>query len=94
MKTFSISILIYSLLICTATAQRTDEKSLAVKVDSVLRLMTLDEKIGQLNQLSCDFSTGNLTEIIKNYGDEISRGRVGSFLKSNLNSSFCFTNQT
>lgn len=55
-------------------------KTISQKVDSVLRLMTLEEKIGQLNQYSGDWShTGPITKD----GDkqaQIKSGMVGSML--------------
>lgn len=55
-------------------------KTIAQKVDSVLRLMTLEEKIGQLNQYSGDWShTGPITKD----GDkqsQIKKGQLGSML--------------
>ena len=39
------------------------QKSIDQKVDSVLKLMTLDEKIGQMNQYNSDFAaTGPITK--------------------------------
>jgi beta-glucosidase len=56
------------------------EKSIPQKVDSVLRLMTLEEKIGQMNQYNGDWeATGPIT----NSGDkqeQIRKGMVGSML--------------
>jgi beta-glucosidase len=56
------------------------QKSIDQKVDSVLRLMTLEEKIGQMNQYSSDFAaTGPITKD----GDkqnQICKGMIGSFL--------------
>ncbi|MCW3092558.1 MAG: glycoside hydrolase family 3 domain protein [Ferruginibacter sp.] len=56
------------------------KKSIDQRVDSVLRLMTLDEKVGQLNQYNGDFSsTGPITKD----GDkqrQIRQGQVGSML--------------
>jgi beta-glucosidase len=50
------------------------------KVDSVLALMTLDEKIGQLNQLSSDFvATGPITPD-GDKQDRVRQGKVGSYL--------------
>lgn len=43
------------------------------RIDSVLSLMTIDEKIGQMNQLN---SGGNVDE----FGIMIKNGNVGSFL--------------
>jgi beta-glucosidase len=55
-------------------------KSVDAKVDSVLKLMTLDEKIGQMNQYNGDWSaTGPITKD----GDkqsQIHKGMVGSML--------------
>jgi beta-glucosidase len=55
-------------------------KSVDAKVDSVLKLMTLDEKIGQMNQYNGDWSaTGPITKD----GDkqnQIRKGMVGSML--------------
>ena len=45
-------IVLNSFFLQTALAQ---EKSIAQKVDSVLKLMTLDEKVGQLNQYNDDW---------------------------------------
>src|SRR5438552_12672097 len=59
------------------TAQR---KTVEQKVDSVLRLMTLDEKIGQMNQYNGDWdATGPITKD----GDkqnQIRKGMLGSML--------------
>jgi beta-glucosidase len=56
------------------------QKTIDQKVDSVLKLMTLDEKIGQMNQYSSDFAaTGPITKD----GDkqnQIRKGMIGSFL--------------
>jgi beta-glucosidase len=50
------------------------------KVDSLVRLMTLDEKIGQLHQLSSDFAaTGPITKE-GNQQDRVREGKVGSYL--------------
>ncbi len=52
----------------------------AAKVDSVLRLMTLDEKIGQLNQYTGNFqATGPVVDDTTKI-DQIKRGMVGSML--------------
>lgn len=55
------------------------KKSPAQRADSLLKLMTLEEKVGQLHQLSSDFATGP----IKPEGDkqgQIRRGELGSML--------------
>jgi beta-glucosidase len=51
------------------------------KVDSVLSKMTLDEKIGQMNQYNGDWeATGPVTKEVGNKLDEIKKGRVGAVL--------------
>src|ERR1700712_95871 len=51
------------------------------KVDALLAKMTLDEKIGQLNQYNGDWeATGPLTKDVGNKIDEIKKGRVGAVL--------------
>jgi beta-glucosidase len=51
------------------------------KVDALLAKMTLDEKIGQLNQYNGDWeATGPLTKDVGNKIDEIKNGRVGAVL--------------
>jgi beta-glucosidase len=56
------------------------QKSIGQKVDSVLRLMTLDEKIGQLNQYNDDWvATGPVT-VDSDKSNQIRNGQVGSLL--------------
>ncbi len=75
-KIFSISlslILSYGFL----SAQTID---MDARVDSVLSLMTLEEKVGQLNQLSSDFAaTGPITPDGEKQ-DRVRQGKVGSYL--------------
>ena len=59
-----------------------DTSNVDQRVDSVLILMTLDEKIGQLNQYNDDWiSTGPQT-IPTDKIDDVRNGRVGSILNS------------
>lgn len=56
------------------------KKTIAQKVDSVLRLMTLEEKIGQMNQYNGDWeATGPITKS-GDKQDQIRKGMVGSML--------------
>jgi beta-glucosidase len=61
----------------------TQKKTVSRRVDSLMRRMTLDEKIGQLNQLSGPWEhTGPITE----QGDlleQIKQGKIGSMLNVN-----------
>jgi len=76
MKNFFIA----ALLFCFFSPAYTQKKTIPQRVDSVLRLMTLEEKIGQMNQYNGDWeATGPIT----NEGDkqdQIRKGMVGSML--------------
>lgn len=61
----------------SAVAQR---KTINQRVDSVMRLMTLEEKIGQLNQYSGREVTGPLVKQNNNILNDIKLGRAGSML--------------
>jgi beta-glucosidase len=55
-------------------------KKIDQKIDSVLKLMTLEEKVGQLNQYSSDFAaTGPITKE-GDKQDQIRQGKIGSYL--------------
>ncbi len=55
----------------------------ADKVDSVLALMTLEEKIGQLNQVSGDGEVTGPVTLNNEYQEAIRKGHVGSMLNIN-----------
>ena len=79
-KGFSINILLILLLISGIYSQA-QVRTIHQKVDSVIQLMTLDEKVGQLNQYTGDWdeATGPITKD----GDkqnQIKNGEVGSML--------------
>lgn len=77
MKKAALLLVAFVLIAYTVSAQK---KTIDQKVDSVLRLMTLDEKIGQMNQYNGPWAaTGPLTgsdDIIA----QIKAGKVGSML--------------
>lgn len=56
------------------------EKSIVHKADSVLKLMTLDEKIGQLNQYNDDWTATGPVTIDTTKARQIQNGQVGSLL--------------
>jgi beta-glucosidase len=59
------------------------QKTIDQKVDSVMKLMTLDEKVGQLNQYSGNWAhTGPITED-GNILQQIKEGKLGSMLNIN-----------
>lgn len=53
------------------------------KIDSVLKLMTIDEKIGQLNQLTGNGETTGPITLAAEYQETIRKGQVGSLLNVN-----------
>ncbi len=58
------------------------KKTINEKIDSVFRLMTLEEKIGQLNQYNDDWrATGPIT-VDNDKVNQIRKGQVGSLLNS------------
>ncbi len=61
-----------------------NEKQIAARVDSVLALMTLDEKIGQLNQISYGIGWGPTVKVAVpgEYAQMVREGKVGSFLNA------------
>ena len=79
------SVLVFTLsgFVQTPQKESTDE-IIENRVDSVLSLMTLDEKIGQLNQLSYGIGWGPTVKV--NVPDEykilIKEGKIGSFLNA------------
>ncbi|MBI2729355.1 MAG: beta-glucosidase BglX [Sphingobacteriales bacterium] len=74
----------YILIVCAFTficlSAFAQKKTIDQKVDSVLKLMTLDEKIGQMNQYNGPWAaTGPLTNDDKLL-DQVKAGKVGSML--------------
>ena len=76
---------LFVILVCYSPAQavcaeqKSAIKSIADRVDSVLSLMTLEEKVGQMNQYSSSMTTGPGSKEM-NTMQEIKAGRVGSML--------------
>ncbi|MBY0480996.1 MAG: glycoside hydrolase family 3 C-terminal domain-containing protein [Chitinophagaceae bacterium] len=77
---FFLKIIILTVVTNSSIIAVAQKKSLAQKVDSVLQLMTLEEKIGQLNQYNDDWTaTGPVTQDNDKAG-QIRKGQVGSLL--------------
>ena len=67
-------------LVCCVLLVSGQKKTIDQKVDSVLKLMTLAEKIGQMNQYSNDFvATGPITKD-GDKQDKVRQGMFGSYL--------------
>jgi beta-glucosidase len=76
-RPYVLAATILLLILPTAHAQK---RTIPQKVDSVLRLMTLEEKIGQMNQYNGDWAaTGPITKE-GDKQDQIRKGMVGSML--------------
>ncbi len=56
------------------------QKSFERRVDSVLRLMTLDEKIGQMNQYNDDWTATGPATVDNEKANQVRNGQVGSLL--------------
>lgn len=80
---FSASILFISGFVDNSR-KPSNEEIIAARVDSVLSLMTLEEKIGQLNQLSFGIGWGPTIKVVvpDEYKAQIKEGKVGSFLNA------------
>jgi beta-glucosidase len=76
-RSFFFFVLVLFLGNTSVFAQR---KSIAARVDSVMKLMTLEEKIGQLNQYSGREATGPVTKRQTYMLNDIKSGKVGSML--------------
>jgi len=64
-------------------AQSGGDDNISSKVDSVMNLMTLEEKIGQLNQLTGDGEVTGPVTLNQDYQQQIRQGMVGSMLNVN-----------
>jgi beta-glucosidase len=70
-----------ALAVFVGAANAGGEPDVAQRVEALLRQMTLDEKAGQLNQLSGkEFSTGPNSDTVRNIERDIRSGKVGSML--------------
>ena len=73
-KTSSIKLLVFALAMTgNMYAQNTSIQNIEPRVEALLAKMTLEEKIGQLNQMAGDISTGT---DVKN-DDLLSKARAG-----------------
>jgi beta-glucosidase len=75
-----LALILFSSLI----AQKTTNPVTEGKIDSLLSIMTLEEKIGQLNQLSFGIGWGPAvkTQVPEEYRQLIRDGKIGSFLNA------------
>jgi len=75
--------IILTLLLITASVWAfSQEKSVDEKVNALMKQMTMEEKIGQLNQYSDDWRTTGPVTVDSDKGEQIRKGQVGSLLNS------------
>lgn len=67
-------------LICHGLSVKSQPKTITQKVDSVLRLMTIDEKIGQMNQYNDDWTATGPVTLDDSKAEQVRKGQVGSLL--------------
>ncbi len=82
---FILSLIVIALSgFVNSPVQNSDEDRISIRVDSVLALMTLNEKIGQLNQLSYGIGWGPTVKVAvpDEYKQQIREGKIGSFLNA------------
>ena len=80
-KKKAIYILVLSACIAAVNKAFAQKQDINQKVEALLAKMTLEEKIGQLNQYNGDWeATGPVTKDVGNKLDEIKQGRVGAVL--------------
>lgn len=77
---FKNAALVAASCLCLAGGATAQGKTISQRVDSLMRLMTLKEKIGQLNQYSGKNVTGPVTDRNVNMLNDIKSGLVGSML--------------
>lgn len=77
-KQFYAVVLITAIVINAPVSAQ--QKPIAARVDSVMKLMTVEEKIGQLNQYSGREATGPVTNKQTYQLNDIKSGKVGSML--------------
>ncbi len=81
MKKIFLTLLTVTILMACTQSQSKEEAALDHKVDSVLRLMTLDEKIGQMVLYSSDWDVTGPT-LKKGYIDDIRNGNCGNIFNA------------
>jgi len=68
------------LLVIQLSFAQAQQKTLDQRVDSVMQLMTLEEKIGQLNQYSNDWNATGPVTVDSDKASQLRKGQVGSML--------------
>lgn len=77
---FRTSLHLFAGVLFLLTFSAAQPKSIAQRVDSLMRLMTLDEKIGQLNQYTDDGAATGPVTLDKDKPQQVKQGKLGSIL--------------
>ncbi|MFA6456395.1 MAG: glycoside hydrolase family 3 N-terminal domain-containing protein [Bacteroidota bacterium] len=71
---------ILSLLLIFAFTAVAQQQSIEQRIDSLLKLMTLEEKIGQMNQYNDDWTATGPTTVDNDKANQVRNGQLGSLL--------------
>lgn len=77
---FPFSVVFLFLLVSQFIPAQAQQKTIDQRVDSVMKLMTLEEKIGQLNQYSDDWTATGPVTVDNDKTNQVRKGQVGSML--------------
>lgn len=73
LKIFPVCLLLISAVSCEQVSQKTEDAAIEQKVEALLKEMTIEEKIGQMNQISPPDDLSQIVELVK-------KGEIGSVL--------------
>lgn len=88
MKTYILTLVITAFISVTAFGQKKvqgtkktqDTRSIEQKVEDLMKQMTLDEKVGQLNQYNGDWNATGPITVLGNKLEDLKSGKIGSML--------------
>ena len=78
-KQFVLLMIFCSALIAQSSTQLLPP-NIEAKIDSIIKLMTLEEKLGQLNQITGTWNSGNTVRLDEEQTALLKAGKIGSFL--------------
>ena len=88
MKAYLLTLVITAVISVTAFGQKKiqgakkaqDTRSIEQKVEDLMKQMTLDEKVGQLNQYNGDWNATGPITVLGNKLEDLKAGKIGSML--------------
>lgn len=78
-KSFAV-VLFFSSILSSQSPTKTLPPSIEMKIDSIIRLMTLEEKLGQLNQIGGTWYDTKTERLNEEQTAMLKAGKIGSFL--------------